>query len=186
MGESLEYNPHDDPHKQELWQETRHWLEGSQEHLMEFNRNENEDHWNIKATGYAAQQAVEHAMKGVLTAHNDDSRFRHDLSRMWDHVDTHPPWRVDDQGQRGRDAVRELLEYVTYPNQDKPGEIFNWLTAYAEGYRYEIVPRERSRNERKTLQSMVNEAVAALQDEALHQSGAVPENLFPNGKPWEK
>ena len=75
MGERLEYNPHDDPHEEEIWQETRGWLERSEEHRQDYNEREDANHWNLKALGYEAQQAVEHAMKGLLAAHDDQSRF---------------------------------------------------------------------------------------------------------------
>ena len=65
-----------------------------------------------------------------------------------------------------------------------PVQLFNWLTAYAEGYRYEIVPKKRNQEERKNLQYFVNRAVAALREEALYQRGATQKDLFPQGKPW--
>ncbi len=139
----------------------------------------------MRSAGYEAQQATEKAMKGLLAAHDDHSRFRHDLSTMWDYTLT-TLWRSDQDGQRGQQAVRELLEHVTFPNSDKPGETLNWLTAYAEGYRYEIVPKKRNQEERKDLQHFVNRAVAALREEALCQRGATQEDLFPQGKPWER
>ena len=122
-------NPHHDPHDEELWQETRGWLERPVEHLTDYNEREDQAHWNMKTAANEAQQAVEHAMKGVLTAHNDDSRFRHDLSITWAHIDANIAWRTDEEGQRGKQAVRELLEHVTFPNTARPGQILNWLTA---------------------------------------------------------
>ena len=179
MGERREYNPHHDPRDEDLRQETRGSLERSEENLTDYNERENQDHWNMKTICNEAQQAVEHPMKGLLTAYNDDSRFRHDLSRTWAHIDANLAWRPDEEGQRGKQAVRDLLEHITFPNTARPGQILNWLTAYAEGDRYEGRPQD----EGKELQYLINEAVAALQDEALHQRAAVRENLFPNGKP---
>ena len=185
MGERLEYNPQYDPHEAEIWEETRGWLERGQEHLQDYNEREDADHWNMRSAGHEAQQATENAMKGLLAAHDDHSRFRHDLSTMWDYTLT-TLWRTGEAGQTGKQAVRDFLEHVTFPNSDKPGETLNWLTAYAEGYRYEIIPKERNREERKDLQYFVNRAVAALREEALYRRGTTQEDLFPQGKPWDK
>ena len=185
MGEKIEYSPQYNPHESEIWAETRTWLERGQEHLQDYNEQEDADHWNMKSAGYEAQQATEKAMKGLLAAHDDHSRFRHDLSSMWDYIDT-TLWRNYEDGQRSNQAVRDLLKHVTFPNSDKPRETLNWLTAYAEGYRYEIIPKERNREERKDLQYFVNRAVAALREEALYRRGATQEDLFPQGKPWER
>ena len=185
MGERLEYNPHDDPHEEEIWQETRGWLERSEEHRQDYNEREDANHWNLKALGYEAQQAVEHAMKGLLAAHDDQSRFRHDLSSMWDYIDRNLPWTSDQEAQESKPAVRQLMDYVTF--QEHPsGPTLNWLTTFAEGYRYEIVPRERTWDERKELQYLVNRAVKAVQDEALSRTGAAQSDLFPGGRPWER
>ena len=185
MGERLEYSSDYDSHDEEIWQETRGWLERSEEHLQDYNEREDANHWNLKVMGYEAQQAVEHAMKGVLEAHGDQGRFRHDISRMWDYIEDNIPWRDDLEGAQGKQAIRELIDHVTFQDSIS-GQTFNWLTAFAEGYRYEIVPRDRTWDERKELQLLVNRAVAALEDEALHRRGAVRENLFPNVKPWER
>ena len=185
MGERLHYSPDYDPRDEEIWQKTRGWLENSQEHLQDYNEREDANHWNLKNLGYEAQQAVEHAMKGLLEANNDKGRFRHDLSKMWDHIDANIQWTNDREGLQGKQAVQELIDHIT--SQDSvSGEKLNWLTAFAEEYRYEVVPRERDWEERKDLQYLVNRAVTALEDQALHRRGAVRDNLFPNGKPWEK
>ena len=185
MGERLEYSPHHDPHEEEIWQETRGWLERSEEHIQDYNEREDANHWNLKALGHEARQAVEHAMKGLLTAHDDPSRFRHDLSSMWNHIDQNLPWASGQDAHNGKLAVGELMDHVTF--QENPsGPTLNRLTTFAEGYRYEIVPREGTREERKDLQYLVNRAVKALLDESLRQRGAAPSDLFPNGRPWER
>ena len=124
-------------------------------------------------------------MKGLLEAHDDQGRFRHDISRMWDYIDTNIQWSNDQEGLQSKQTVRELIDHITFQDSTS-GENLNWLTAFAEGYRYEIVPRERTWEERKELQYLVKRAVTALADQALHRRGAVRENLFPNGKPWER
>ena len=124
-------------------------------------------------------------MKGLLAAQKDQSRFQHDLSSMWDHIDQNLPWRDDPESQNGKRAVQDLMDHVTFQDTST-GEPQNWLTTFATGYRYEIVPRDRNQDERKNLQYLINRAVAALQDETLHTQGAAREDLFPNGKPWEK
>ena len=185
MGEKLEHNTNYNPHDEEIWQETRPWLERSSEHMQDYNEREDSNHWNLKTLGYEAQQAVEHAMKGLLAAHNDQGRFRHDLSRMWEYIDQHLPWTNEPDAIRGKVAIGELIDHVTsqHPNSSQQ---FNWLTAFAEEYRYEVPPRERTSDERKDLQYLVNNAVTALQEEALRRRGTTQEDLFPQGKPWER
>ena len=185
LGERLEYNPHYDPHDEEIWLETRSWLERSEEHIQDWKEREDANHWNLRSLGYEAQQAVEHAIKGLLATHDDHSRFRHDLTSMWSHIDQNLTWTNNLEAYEEKMDVRELMDYVSF--QENPsGPILNWLTAFAEGYRYEIVPGERTWEERKDLQHLVNRAVKAIQNEALRQRGAAASDLFPDGKPRER
>ena len=124
MGERLEYNPQYDPHETEIWQETRGWLERGLEHLQDYNEREDADHWNMKAAGCEAQQATEKAMKGVLAAHDDHSRFRHDLSSMWDYTLANL-WRNNEDGQSGKQAVnREVPACTDTSRQEQPQSSF--------------------------------------------------------------
>ena len=124
MGERLEYNPQYDPHETEIWQETRGWLERGLEHLQDYNEREDTDHWNMKAAGCEAQQATEKAMKGVLAAHDDHSRFRHDLSSMWDYTLANL-WRNNEDGQSGKQAVnREVPACTDTSRQEQPQSSF--------------------------------------------------------------
>ena len=185
MGENLEYSSQSNPDEEATWQETRGWVERSEEHLKDYNEREDGNHWNLKALGYEAQQAVEHALKGLLAANQDESRFQHDLSSMWNYIDQELPWRNDPESQAGKNAVQELMNHVTVRDSSR-GETHNWLTTFATGYRYEIIPKDRDQEERKDLQYLVNRAVTAIQHETLHTRGATREDLFPDGKPWEK
>ena len=124
MGERLEYNPQYDPHEEEIWEETRTWLERGLEHLQDYNEREDADHWNMRSAGYEAQQATEKAMKDVLAAHDDHSRFRHDLSTMWDYTLTNL-WRNNEDGQSGKQAVnREVSACTDTSRQEQPQSSF--------------------------------------------------------------
>ena len=181
MGRQPEYHPQHQPHDEEIWQEARSWLQISEESRQDYNVHEDINHQNLKALGYQAQQALENAIKGILAAHDDQSRFLRDLSAMWDYIDRNLPWTNNQEAQEGKRAVRKLMDYVTF--QEHPsGQTLNWLTTFDEGYRHEIVPRNRTWEERKELQYPVNRAVTALQDEALRQRGSGAERPLPRWK----
>ena len=81
---------------------------------------------------FEAQQALERAFKGLLTATNDGARFRRDAALMWRHTESTRP--VADRN--GAKAMEDLLSATAEP--DGQGCT---LTRFSEAYRRgDIVP----------------------------------------------
>ena len=184
-GEKLHYDADYAEDYPEHWPATRQRLENAAEWHKEFNDMVNENHWNQKIMGFAAQQTVENALRGLLSAHNDPELFRHDLNRIWNHyVDKH----YDHNDQNAVllcEAMNDLLTHTTYESKDAPGEYRNWLTQYAVDYRYNTTPRPMDHSEKLELQELVNEAIQRLSDYVHELSGTSDTDLFPDGIPWE-
>ena len=87
--------------------------------------------------GFHAQQAVENALKGWISALNDEYGNTHDLSDLAATIRRHPEEENSDAGER----------------------LF-WLTQYAVKYRYEGAVVEM--NDRRDLLHIVSETVLAI------------------------
>ncbi len=183
------------------WPATRKRLENTAEWGHHFDDMVDEDHWNQKVLGFAAQQAVENALKGWLSSFNDPSRFGHDLNSLWDYLE-----RIQDWSQSGLEELHEslnrLFEYTRYDDPehrsgplsrharagggDARGRRGNWLADYADVYRYDVNPRPMTQEEKRELRQLVNDAIENL-TERIHQvSGTGDSDIFTEGKrPWE-
>ena len=67
------------------WPATQRRLENAAEWSKQFNDMVDENSWNQKLLGFSAQQGVENALRGIISAYNDPTIFRHDLNRIWNH-----------------------------------------------------------------------------------------------------
>ena len=72
-----------------------------------------EDHWNQKLMGFYAQRQVENARRGLLSAHNGPTTFRHGLDGIWGcYVDTyHDP--NDPETKELYELVAGLFDHAT-------------------------------------------------------------------------
>jgi predicted nucleotidyltransferase/HEPN domain-containing protein len=167
------------------WPATKQRLENLEEFDHHFNEMVNENHWNQKAIGFFAQQTVENALKGWLSAHNDDRNWDHNLNRLWEGVQEIEDWSGPEL--RGAcHAVTELIEHTKYEDPEKPRTWRNWLTDYAVTYRYLGTSHQMTRAERLELQEKVNNAVGAIVDRIHAISGTTESDVYPEGvKPWD-
>ncbi len=184
-GERLGYgNDYEDDYP-EHWPATRQRLENAAEWQKQYDDMVDDDDWNQKLMGFSAQQGVENALRGILSAYNDPAIFRHDLNRIWNHYVEHYHDETDPDDVALRRAVQELLNHTTYPDSDSSAGYSNWLTSYANEYRYNRAPRPMGHADKLELQALVNNAVNRL-TEKTHQIGGTSElDVFPDGKPWE-
>ncbi len=167
------------------WPATRKMLENTAEWGHHFNEMVEEDHWNQKVLGFAAQQAVENALKGWLSTFNDPSRFRHDLNSMWDYLETLQDW-----SQPGLEELHEsltiLFEHIRYDDPEHRSGRGNWLADYADVYRYDVNPRPMTREEKQELLQLVNNAIELLTERIHRASGTGDSDIFTEGqRPWE-
>ena len=183
--EKLNYGADYDDDFPEHWPATRQRLENTAEWGKEFNDMVDQDHWNQKLMGFSAQQSVENALRGLLSAHNDPTTFRHGLQGIWDHYveNYHDP---NDPGTEPLSrAVADLLGHTTYEDPESATGYSNWLTRYASEYRYNIAPRPMDRSEKVALQELVNNATAHLVGRVHELSGTSEDDIFPDGVPWQ-
>ena len=91
-GRSLDYRPEREPGTEEIRQATIFWLTLADRHLDAFIIFSRDDRltWSDLPV-LQAQWALERAFKGLLTAGNDDARFRRDAALMWRHTDSIRP-----------------------------------------------------------------------------------------------
>ena len=169
----------------EHWPATRQRLENTAEWSKQFNDMVAEDHWNQKLMGFSAQQQVENALRGLLSAHNDPTTFRHGLHGIWEYyVDTY----YDPNNPATRElyeSVIRLLDHTAYEDPDSPTGYGNWLVKYAADYRYNIALKPMDRSEKAALQTMVNDAINRLVERIHELSGTTEDDVFPDGAPWE-
>ena len=167
------------------WPATKQRLFNADEHAHAFNEMVDENHWNQRIVGFLAQQAVENALKGWLSAIDDDRNWDHNLDRLWQGILDKEDW-TNPGPERARESVETLLEHTRYPDPQVSGGIGNWLTNYAAAYRYGGTSYRMTQSERLELQKMVNDAMTAIVDRIHALSGTTEADVYPDGlKPWE-
>ena len=115
-GQSFGYRPDREPSPQEIQQATTFWLRLAQCHLRSFTTTwESSKHLKMFHHALEAQSALERAIKAILTARNDDTRFRRDAAIVWPYIETVHP--IADR--QGAQAMNDLIAATTAP--DKPG-----------------------------------------------------------------
>ena len=167
------------------WSATKKRLENTAEWGHHFNDMVDQEYWNQKVIGFAAQQAVENGLKGWLSTFNDPSRFGHDLNSLWYHLE-----RTQDWSQPGLEQLHEsltsLFRYTRYDNPEHRSGRGNWLSDYADVYRYDMNPRPMTQEEKRELQQLVNNSIELLTERIHRVSGTGDSDIFTEGKrPWE-
>ena len=168
-GRSLYYRPEREPGTEEIRQATIFWLTLAEDHLDSFtilSRDERLTWSDLPAL--QAQWALERAFKGLLTAGNDNARFRRDATPMWRHTDSIRPV-ADRTGAR---AMEELLTATAEPD----GQGCR-LTAFSEAYRRDERMPKLSEPEQEAVGRHLEPAVNMLITEALARSGGTREDI---------
>ena len=168
-GRSLGYRPERDPTAEEIREASVWWLTLADIHLEGFARLA--EYGSDTASfilGYEAQLALERAFKGLLTAGNDDIRFRRDAAMMWRHVEGARPI-ADREGVR---AMEELLRATTEPHG-----LGCRLTALSEAFRRGDIIPDLSDSELEAVTRYLLPVVNALITEALARCGSTREHI---------
>ena len=168
-GMSLGYRPERDPTAEEIRELAVWWLALADIHLEGFARLA-EDGFHIASfiLGFEAQLALERAFKGLLTAGNDDIRFRRDAAMMWRHVERARP--IADR--EGAKAMEELLRATTEPDGRRCR-----LTEISEAHRRGDIEPDLSDSDLEAVERYLLPAVNALITEALARCGATREHI---------
>ena len=184
-GDNLDYSSYQEDVYPAHWVETKQRLENVDEYLYEFNRMVDENHRGQKLLGFCAQQAVENALKGWLSAYNDDRTFGHELTDLWEDVQ-----KIEDWSNPGADELRQsvakLFGCIYYEDPDNPGVSSDWLSKYATIYRYGRTSHQITREELAELHEAVNNALGTIIEKIHTISGTTSSDLWTEGfKPWE-
>ena len=168
-GKELRYRPEREPETEEILQATTFWLTLAEANLDAFtifpeSRRLTQSH----LPAFEAQQALERAFKGLLTATNDGARFRRDAALMWRHTESTRP--VADRN--GAKAMEDLLSATAEP--DGQGCTLN---RFSEAYRRGDIVPDPTDAERGTIGRHLVPAVNTLIAEALARSGATREDI---------
>lgn len=116
-----------------------------------------------EALGFAAQQAVENALKGWTSAYNAAGSFnyKHDLLLIWREIERLETGR-EPTAAAAIQAVEELLDYTAYADPDEPGMTLDWLTQYAAKYRYDGSTFPMDYTIAREIQAKIAAAVTAV------------------------
>ena len=183
-GEDLDYPSGYQDSYPTHWPETRQRLENVEEFLHQFNQMVDENHWNQRLLGFGAQQAVENALKGWLSAYNDTRTFSHELVGLWTDIQNLEDWSGPDMEKLGN-AVTGLFSCIQYEDPDRPGEAADRLTNYAVTYRYGRTFYRMTQKQRLELREAINDALAAIMDRIHAISGTTTADLWTEGqRPW--
>jgi len=168
------------------WPATLNRFKNARGWLRIYNERVDGNHWHPDIIGMAAQQAVENALKGVLSCLNAATGYSHQLLDTWQ--------KLQGLAQFQETAAPELLaagetlfDYLKYPDRQRPGEYKDWLTEYAAPHRYFEPSVIMSQAQRRELQSRVNSFVALLLAHISRLSGVTVQDVYPDGlRPWER
>ena len=168
------------------WPATVNRIRNAEVWLRDYNEMVDANHWHQALMGMAAQQAVENALKGVLSCLNAATGYSHQLLDTWQ--------KLQGLAQFQEQAAPELLAagaalfaYLQYPDPNRPGEYKDWLTEYAAHYRYAAPSVTMSSAQRRELQSRVNSFVDLLLAHIYRTGGVTFREVYPEGlRPWER
>ena len=168
-GEVLDYRPDRRPELEEIRKAAIFWLLMAEAHLDAFARIF--DHERLARTripAFEAQTALELAFKGLLTASNDEARFRRDAAQMWRHIESTCPTR----DRNGAESMENLLAATA----ELDGQGCS-LTRLTEAFRRGSIVPNPTEQEISAISFHLIPAVHVLIDEALARSGATREDL---------
>ena len=184
-GETLGPPPHYEDGYPAHWPETRQRIQNAEEYHHHFNEMVDENHWNQKTLGFLGQQAVENALKGWLSAYNDDRTFGHELTALWRDAEGIEDWSNPELGPL-HESMTRLFDYIKYEDPVQTGEQTDWLTKYGVIYRYAGASYQMTQEERLQLRERINDAVNSVIKRVHAISGTAESDVYPEGiKPWD-
>ncbi len=186
-GEPLEHRyRHQDDYEDsypEHWPETRRRIENSLEFAHHFNEMVERNDPSQKILGFCAQQAVENALKGWLSAYNDLRNWGHEFGSLWEGIQEKEDFSRPELHDL-HEKVTDLLEATSYvDSQDFTAKV-NWLEKYAVVSIDHGPQNPMTHTERLELREKANEVLSAITDRIMDISSATADDLFPDGRPW--
>lgn len=156
--ESLDYAPDWPDDEPKNWPDVKERLQAAYDWLENFDHMVENPHCTQRAYGFLAQQAVENALKGWISAADLGYDKVHDIEEIVTLLLVDPA--ESDTGSA--DQLRRFLQYTRYEYPDAPGETRNWLPQYAVNYRYSGAAFQMDEQDRHEFRREVNEAVTAF------------------------
>ena len=159
------------------WPDIRQRLINARRWLRSLNHNIDTGNDDQELIGFIAQQAVENALKGWISAIDCDYTNVHRIDLLAD--------IVMDNVAHGSSPVRQeldaLIEFIALPTeqlaQRQGNEPREWLTGYAVAYRYGGAEHELNATGYRELQERIGGAVEAFVAEIFRITGTGPEDL---------
>ena len=151
----------EDQNFEDHWPATRRRLEKTREMLEEVNERIDHNMPRQNILGFAAHQALENALKGWLSSHNDDRNYGHNFDPLWTDIQ-----KLEDFTNPGLAQIKELVDdflaYTSFRDPRNPEIFHNWLELYAVEYRYGSSSHQMDQTEKATLKEKLNSTAHAI------------------------
>ena len=184
-GGKLELGHNRDNHYPDHWRATKQCIRQAEEFRRTCDEMVDKDDWNRMLIEYCAQQSVENALRGWLSAHNDPGWYGHDLDAMWRRINELEDWSVP-KLQRLQESVLDLFQHTAYADPDTPEHMRNHLTDHSAMDGDGNLTWAVSREEQLPLHALVGRVVDDVVALIHRRSGTHDEDVYPEGfKPWE-
>ena len=142
------------------WPDIKERLQAAHRNLAAFDYLISNPAMDQEIYGFHAQQAVENALKGWLSAADLSYDRSHDLDRLAAPLLAHPA----EGDTAAADQLRRLLEYTAYYRIEISGNPQTWLTRYAAEYRYSGARYHMDDLEKARFQEEIQQTVHASID----------------------
>ena len=157
-GENLDYPAEEMEDEPANWPDIKERLQAAHRNLAAFDYLIANPDMDQEIYGFNAQQAVENALKGWLSAAELDYGRIHDLDQLAAPLLQHPI----EADTEAADQLRHLLEYTAYHRIEISGDLQTWLTRYAAEYRYAAARYRMDDLEKAHFQEEIGQTVHAV------------------------
>ncbi len=172
-GENLSYTPDWDDEYPASWPDVKERIQAAYRNLTAFNYLIANPDIDQEIYGFNAQQAVENALKGWISA--ADLRYTNTHS-----IDQLAAILLQDRVESATaaaDQLRYLLDYATHRQVEISGDPETWLTRYAVEYRYSGAQYQMDELEKARFQDQINQIVPAAIQRAHELTGTNSNDL---------
>ena len=156
-GEKLDGPPEGDDEYPVNWPDIKERLQAAHRNLAAFDYLISNPAMDQEIYGFHAQQAVENALKGWLSAADLDYDRSHARDRLAAPLLAHPA----EGATAAAEQLRRLLEYTAYYRIEISGNPQTWLTRYAAEYRYSGARYHMDDLEKARFQEEIQQTVHA-------------------------
>lgn len=171
--EKLDYTPDWEEEEPLNWPDVKERLQAAYDWLENFDIMVEDPRCTQRVYGFLAQQAVENALKGWISAADLKYDKVHDIEEIVTVLLLDPAEANTDAA----DHLRHFLNYTRYEYPEAPGETRNWLTQYAVAYRYSGAAFQMDDQDRNVFRQEINDAVQCFVRRAQELTGTTDQDL---------